>query len=129
MAIIPPANDDPPKHRPIAPDWFREWFDSPYYYRLYADRDENEAAGFIDRLLGLLGPPPGSEMLDLACGRGRHSRILARHGFEVTGIDLAPSAIAFAQQFANDHLRFYVHDMRHLLCTNCFEYAFNFFTS
>jgi SAM-dependent methyltransferase len=129
MAKVPPENDGPPQHKPIAPDWFREWFDSPYYYRLYADHDETEATGFIDRLLGLLRPPPGSEILDVACGRGRYSHILARHGFEVTGIDLAPSAIAFAQQFANEHLHFYIHDMRSLLCTNCFDYAFNFFTS
>jgi SAM-dependent methyltransferase len=128
-AMAPQANDDPPEHKPIAPDWFREWFDSPYYYRLYADRDEKEAAGFIGRVLGLLQPPPASEMLDVACGRGRYSYILARQGFEVTGIDLAPSAIAYAQQFGNDRLHFYLHDMRQMLCTNCFDYAFNFFTS
>ncbi len=54
---------------------------------------------------------------------------MAEQGFDVTGIDLAPDTIAFANQFANDHLHFYVHDMRRLLCTNCFDYAFNFFTS
>jgi SAM-dependent methyltransferase len=127
--MAPQSNDGPPKHKPIAPDWFREWFDSPYYYRLYADRDEKEAAGFIGRVLGLLRPPPASGMLDVACGRGRYSHLLACQGFEVTGIDLAPSAIAYAQQLGNDHLHFYLHDMRQMLCTNCFDYAFNFFTS
>lgn len=125
---IASANDSP-VNRPVARDWFREWFDSPYYYKLYFRRNEEEAAGFITRLLALLKPPPGSAMLDVACGRGRHARILAAHGYDVTGIDLAPSSIAFANQFANDHLRFYIHDMRQLLCTNCFQYAFNFFTS
>ncbi len=110
-------------------DWFREWFDSPYYHQLYFGRDENEAAGLINRLLSLLKPPQGSAMLDVACGRGRHSRILASHGYDVTGFDLAPESIAFARQFENEHLRFFVHDMRRILCTNCFDYAFNFFTS
>jgi SAM-dependent methyltransferase len=112
-----------------APDWFRKWFDSPYYHKLYFERNEKEAADFIDRLLALLQPPPGSWMLDIACGRGRHARILADRGYDVTGIDLAPGSIAYARQFRNDHLDFFVHDMRQTLCTNCFDYAFNFFTS
>ena len=114
---------------PVSRDWFREWFDSPYYHKLYFERNEKEAADFIDRLLSRLTPPAGSALLDVACGRGRHARILAAYGFDVTGIDLAPHSIAFANQFASEHLRFYVHDMRQLLCANCFDYAFNFFTS
>lgn len=109
--------------------WYIEWFDSPYYHKLYFERNEKEAAAFIDRLLALLQPAPGSTILDVACGRGRHARYLAGKGFDVTGIDLAPESIAFARQFENEHLHFYVHDMRRLLCTNCFDYAFNFFTS
>ena len=110
-------------------EWFREWFDSPYYHKLYFERNDKEASDFIDRLLVLLQPSPGSVMLDVACGRGRHARFLAAKDFDVTGIDLAPDSIAFARQFENDHLHFFVHDMRQLLCTNYFDYAFNFFTS
>lgn len=125
---ISPANAAP-ENPPVSRDWFREWFDSPYYHKLYFERNEKEAADFIDRLLSLLKPPAGSSLLDVACGRGRHARILAGYGYDVTGIDLAPHSIAFANQFANEHLRFFVHDMRQLLCANCFHYAFNFFTS
>src|ERR1700733_13474105 len=80
----------------IAPDWFREWFDSPYYYKLYFERDDKEAAAFIGRLLDHLRPEPGSLMLDVACGRGRHARILAEKGFDTTGIDLASGSIDWA---------------------------------
>ena len=110
-------------------DWFREWFDSPYYHKLYFHHNEREATAFIDRLLDLLTPPPNAALLDVACGRGRHCRMLAARGYDTTGIDLAPSSIAFARRFENDHLHFYVHDMRQILCVNCFDYAFNFFTS
>jgi SAM-dependent methyltransferase len=110
-------------------DWFKQWFDSPYYHKLYFEHNEKEAADFIDGLLTLLQPSPGSTILDVACGRGRHSRYLAAKGFDVTGIDLAPDSIAYAKQFENDYLHFYVHDMRELLCANCFDLAFNFFTS
>ena len=33
---------------------------------------------------------PGGAVLDLACGSGRHSRLLARLGFEVDAVDRAP---------------------------------------
>ena len=68
-------------------------------------------------------------MLDIACGKGRHSRFLAQQGFDVTGIDLSPDTIAFAKQFENDFLHFYQHDMRLPAWINYFDYAFNFFTS
>jgi SAM-dependent methyltransferase len=68
-------------------------------------------------------------MLDVACGRGRHSRTLAQKGFIVTGIDISPSSIAFAKQFEHDNLEFYQHDMRLPFRVNYYDYAFNFFTS
>jgi SAM-dependent methyltransferase len=113
----------------IAPDWFREWFDSPYYHQLYFERNDQEAAAFITRLLDWLKPAPGTRMLDVGCGRGRHSRILAAKGFDTTGIDLAASSIEWAKQYEQENLHFFVHDMRQPLWINYFDYAFNFFTS
>jgi len=127
MAITPAESS--PAIPAVPRDWFRDWFDSPYYHKLYFQHNEAEAAAFITRLLTMLNPAPGSRMLDVACGRGRHARMLAAHDFDVTGIDLAPGSIAFARRFESDRLHFFVHDMRRLLCTNCFRYAFNFFTS
>src|SRR5713226_6599532 len=86
----------------IPSEWFREWFDSPYYHKLYFDRDQREARAFIGRLLDHLRPPPDSQMLDIACGRGRHARILAEKGFDTTGIDLAAGSIAWARQYENE---------------------------
>lgn len=34
---------------------------------------------------------PGGEVLDLACGSGRHARFLAAQGFEVTAVDRDPA--------------------------------------
>ena len=116
-------------HGPVAHDWYREWFDSPYYHKLYFERDEKEAAVFIGRLLSVLRLLPGARLLDVACGRGRHSRILAQHGYDVTGIDLAADSIVFARRFEQEHLHFFQHDMRQLFYTNYFSAAFNFFTS
>lgn len=110
-------------------EWYKEWFNSPFYHKLYFDRDEKEAEKFIHRLLHHLKPKPGCRMLDVACGKGRHSRILSEQGFDVTGIDISQDSISFAHQFENEKLHFYQHDMRLPAWINYFDYAFNFFTS
>ena len=109
--------------------WYQDWFNSPYYHLLYQHRDEQEAAEFIDRLMGYLHPREGSRMLDVACGKGRHAVQLARYGFEVTGIDLSEESIAFAKKTETPNLQFFRHDMRQPFYINYFHYAFNFFTS
>lgn len=110
-------------------EWYKEWFNSPYYHKLYFERDENEAKKFIQNLLDHFAPQPDSRILDIACGRGRHSRILASFDFDVTGFDLSTDSIHFANQFQKDNLHFYVHDMRLPFWVNYFDIAFNFFTS
>jgi SAM-dependent methyltransferase len=112
-----------------ATTWFKDWFNSSYYHQLYFNRDESEAAAFINKLIELLKPLPGAEMLDVACGKGRHSILLADKGFTVTGIDLSEDSIMEAKQHEKDNLEFFVHDMRLPFRINYFDYAFNFFTS
>lgn len=110
-------------------EWFSEWFNTPYYHRLYFDRDEAEAGAFIDKLIEYLRPEPGTLMLDVACGKGRHSKHLAEKGFDVTGIDISQDSIREAQKLSAENLRFFVHDMRLPFHINYYNYAFNFFTS
>jgi SAM-dependent methyltransferase len=109
--------------------WYKDWFNSPFYHKLYFERDEQEAASFIKKLIGHLQPAPESRMLDVACGKGRHSKTLAAMGFNVTGIDISTDSIAWARRFEKENLDFFVHDMRLPFWGNYFNYAFNFFTS
>jgi SAM-dependent methyltransferase len=109
--------------------WFKDWFNSPYYHQLYFNRDDREAAAFIDKLINYLKPAPDSSMLDVACGKGRHSIQLAGKGFDVTGIDLSDDSINEALISQTETLHFYKHDMRLPFWINYFDYAFNFFTS
>ena len=110
-------------------EWYKNWFSSPYYYLLYQNRDETEAFAFIDALIAYLQLPPQARLVDVACGKGRHSRRLAEKGFDVTGIDLSASAVKEAKEFETEHLHFYQHDMRLPFHVNYFDAAFNFFTS
>lgn len=109
--------------------WYRSWFDSPYYPILYKNRDETEAAFFIDRLIKYLNPSEDAKFLDMACGRGRHSIQIHEKGFDVTGIDLSKNSISEAKKHEDQSLHFFVHDMRQTFQTAQFDYVLNLFTS
>jgi SAM-dependent methyltransferase len=111
-------------------NWFVPWFNSPYYHILYKNRDYSEAAAFIDKLTVHLDLPRGAKVLDLACGKGRHAAHLRKNGFEVVGIDLSEESIAFAkEEYEQDGLEFFEHDMRCLYWTEHFDLVVNLFTS
>lgn len=119
----------PTEERYFMQKWFQSWFDSPYYHILYKDRDNQEAEYFMDNLLEQIHLPVKSSVLDIACGKGRHSLFLADKGYHVTGIDLSEQSIAYCKQFERQSLEFYVHDMREIFRTNCYDVALNLFTS
>ncbi|MEU6485425.1 class I SAM-dependent methyltransferase [Streptomyces sp. NPDC046887] len=52
----------------------------------------------IPSLLTALGDLTGRRVLDLGCGPGLHSRLLARAGAQVTGTDASPGMIAWARR-------------------------------
>lgn len=110
-------------------EWFTDWFDTSYYHTLYKNRDLTEADGFIRRLVSTLNLPADAKVLDLACGKGRHSVTLSSCGFDVLGVDLSSNSIAEAQKSATSRLRFAVHDMREVIPNAQFQAIFNVFTS
>ncbi len=110
-------------------EWFESWFNTPYYHNLYLCRNTDEANHFLQKLLPYLALPKNSKILDIGCGKGRHAQIISQMGFDVTGFDLSKQSIHEAKKLENEHLSFYVHDMRNLFFTNYFDYAFNLFTS
>lgn len=108
--------------------WFSSWFDTPYYHILYKNRGDEEAKEFVQNLVKFLKLPKGATILDLACGKGRHSVYLNKLGFDVTGVDLSGNSIAYAKQFENEHLRFRTHCMCKPVGEK-FDAVFNLFTS
>lgn len=108
--------------------WYTSWFNTPYYHILYKDRDHREARLFMDNLTSHLLLNSDAHILDLACGKGRHSVYLNELGFEVTGVDLSEESIAYARQFENERLHFDIHDMCEPYHRK-FDAVFNLFTS
>ena len=126
---MPDSNKQMEQNSPLkTSNWFTSWFDSPYYHVLYKERDELEAQLFMDNIVHYLNLPEEAKILDLACGKGRHSIYLNQMGYNVTGADLSSNSIAIASLNENETLRFVEHDMR-IPFDQKFDAIFNLFTS
>ncbi|MBA2396298.1 MAG: methyltransferase domain-containing protein [Ktedonobacteraceae bacterium] len=112
--------------------WYQKFADADYL-RIYSpflppERSTREVAN-IARLLQLA---PGSSILDLCCGHGRHTIPLAQQGYRMTGLDLSPYFLQRAQAEAetqNLRVRWVQSDMRHIPFTNEFDAVIDVFTS
>src|SRR5713101_5655453 len=83
-----------------ASTWYVDFFSNDYLevyrHQFTPERAEKEVA-FAEKALQLT---KGARVLDLCCGHGRHSVLLARHGFDVTGLDLSAEYIELTRQAA-----------------------------
>jgi len=109
-------------------EWFEHWFDTPFYHILYDYRNDDEARHFMTNLVDYLKLSKGDNILDLPCGKGRHSLFLYELGFKTTGADLSANSIKHAKQFEKQDLSFNIHDMRNPL-NGSYDAIFNLFTS
>ncbi|UCE92647.1 MAG: class I SAM-dependent methyltransferase, partial [Flavobacteriaceae bacterium] len=109
-------------------EWFENWFDTSFYHILYDYRNDDEARIFMDNLTDYLELKEGDTILDLPCGKGRHSLYLNKKGFDTTGADISENSIEHAKKFEQPNLRFNIHDMRNPL-KGKYHAIFNLFTS
>jgi SAM-dependent methyltransferase len=80
----------------IPQDWYATAFDGMSAEMAWTERTESE----IKRALTMLRPQGGERVLDLACGTGRHSLELARHGFSVVGVEISAELVEIARKDA-----------------------------
>ncbi len=110
-------------------DWWKRFFKSsgfPLADEVRVRDTETE----IRKLLKLLPLPRGAKVIDVGCGIGRHSVLLARRGYHVTGVDYSPSYLREARSRAGGQRpRFLRRDMRALGFENEFDAAINLWTS
>ena len=73
----------------------------------------------IDFLAEVLELHPGSRVLDVGCGPGRHALELARRGIEVLGVDISAPFVQIAREAAESeglsNVTFVRHDARELI--------------
>ena len=84
----------------------------------YAEQSQRWSGHPNATLVDLVGGlPVNGRALDLGCGEGADAIWLARQGWNVTGVDISPTAVARAQGTATevgialDQLRFEAHDL------------------
>lgn len=110
-------------------EWWRDYFDASYVRRFAVDPEQTVAEVLM--LRDLLPEPPG-DLLDVACGEGRHSVALAQAGFSVIGLDASADLLALAREraaAAGVEATFVAGDMRALPYTDCFDAVINMFTA
>lgn len=100
------------------------------------DKAEDQINGIIS-IFEKYNIPKNGIILDLCCGIGRHSILLADKGYNVVGVDISPVFIERARELAEemkvqDHCRFIVGDVRRLdeyLNGERFDAVISMFTS
>lgn len=85
---------------PLTEPWYVKAYDERYYQTYKDEFTPAQTATDIDGVVTLLGLAPGSRILDLCCGFGRHSIELARRGYCVTGLDLSADLLTHARDDA-----------------------------
>ena len=112
--------------------WWETLFDEKYL-NTYVDTVTPELTKLqITFLLKRLQLKKGAEILDLACGHGRHAIELAKRGYKVTGLDFSKHFIDIAKKEAEVKgvkVNFVRGDMRNLSFVNKFDAITNMFTS
>lgn len=108
-------------------EWFERWFGEEYL-ALYPHRDDEDAAAAIALVEREVKGRRIDRALDLACGAGRHSRLLNDRWWTV-GLDLSPILLRVARE--NDPTGDYVRaDMRVLpIRDSSLDLVANLFTS
>jgi SAM-dependent methyltransferase len=94
-----------------------------------ANRNQVQADLCLPKLLELLDLDKNANVLEVGCGRGKNSSILAANGLNVIGFDTSVASIIEAQKLAGPRLKFFRHDVREPFAREYFDAVFSFFTS
>jgi 2-polyprenyl-3-methyl-5-hydroxy-6-metoxy-1,4-benzoquinol methylase len=112
--------------------WYKEWFDSEDYLKVYSHRDEAEAEKLVGLIIKNINLVPQSSLLDMACGAGRHAIVFAKMGFNVTAVDLSQRLLSEAKKNAFNAeviIDFVLSDIMDYKVSKKFDLAVNLFTS
>lgn len=111
--------------------WTEKFFDKYYLKTHFPVLTEEKNKQQVDFIESVLKPEKNAKILDLPCGYGRHSILLAERGYNVTGIDFKEEFINIAKENAKhlDNVNFIVNDMRKINYENEFDFVMNIFTS
>jgi 2-polyprenyl-3-methyl-5-hydroxy-6-metoxy-1,4-benzoquinol methylase len=112
--------------------WYKDWFNSENYLRVYSHRDQTEADRLVALIAKSLKLKINSSVLDMACGAGRHAITFATQGFKVTAVDISQRLISEAKKSAEQagaEIDFVLTDILEFETNKRFDLVVNLFTS
>jgi SAM-dependent methyltransferase len=92
------------------------------YDQLYQDKDYSAECDLLERVFGEYARSPVRHVLDLGCGTGGHSGILAERGYSVVGVDRSEDMLHRARE-RGSAARFEVGDLTALDLEETFDAA------
>lgn len=113
-------------------NWYKDWFNSEDYLKVYSHRDDAEAEILAELIMKNISLNADASVIDMACGAGRHSIALAKRGFKVTAVDLSERLLIEARknsQIAGVEIKYILSDIRDFSSEQPFDLALNLFTS
>lgn len=91
------------------------YHDFSNYYMYTLANDTEKEAEFLMKIFNKYFNKDTGKVLDCCCGVGRHSYILAKNGFEVTGVDFSEDQITNAKKIHNHpNVNYKTMDVRNL---------------
>ena len=112
--------------------WYTEFFGEDYLHIYESILPPKRTQREADKIVERLELRPGSAVLDLCCGHGRHAVALAERGHRVTGLDLSTFFLEKAKAGAAEadvDLRLVHSDMRHIPFEEKFDAVINMFSA
>ena len=97
---------------------------SKYYDLIYSDKDYEKECDFIEKIVKKYSKKKPNTILDCGCGTGNHAIILAKRGYEVSGIDISDKMIKIAKEKTkhnNINVNFKKMDLRKLKLNKKFD--------
>ncbi len=112
-------------------EWFLdESFWEDFYQVLFPDELFDQAEEEMEQIFDFLDHPVSS-VLDLCCGPGRFAGLLAREGYQVTGVDKSPFLLDIAKNAYADtgNVEWILSDMREFVRPDSYDLVLNLYTS
>jgi SAM-dependent methyltransferase len=83
-------------------DYVRNLTESEVRHAVDKPFSDPQCSGYMFEIAAVMSllPPPPARLIDFGCGTGWTSRMFAKRGYQVTGVDIAPDFIVLAREAA-----------------------------
>lgn len=101
-----------------------------YYDLIYQDKDYKSECDFLEAIFSKYFSKLVRSILDLGCGTGGHTLILAERGYEVTGIDLSQEMLEISRRKGKErklNVEFSQGDIRNIELNQKFDAVISMF--